>query len=241
MHPSSILLLAAATAATANLNHALVPAHLAAKRAIDARQTEFDDSDLPAPTEVSACLSTLTAVLKDVPTPPAAIVSFAVTQTETDPCSVSIPNSLTSAYSSYSSALQSWFSTKSDSLTNALKVCPGYEDLVSSYEAPTCATAGPSKGGSGGGKGGSDDTTTTVTTAASVPANTTKAGGAGATTTPAASSGSGSSGSGQQQQGGSNNNNSNNNTPAQGAASSLNGLTAATVLMAGVLGVAAVL
>ncbi|KAK4465881.1 hypothetical protein QBC42DRAFT_343610 [Cladorrhinum samala] len=214
---SSALILAAATAASAS--QGLVPGHLAARRALDARQTSGSDTD---PAQASACAYTLTKVLAAVPTPAQELVYAFLDSGEYNICSMSIPNNLTSAFSTWSVSLESWYSSASTKLMSSAKVCPEYEGALGEYAENMCTTAG-SKGGNGSG-----EKSTTV----SVPAKTTGSGSSTqATTTPDAGAGENteSSGSGQ------------NSNPAGSAASSLNGLTGAAVVLAGVLGVVAVL
>ncbi|KAK3985491.1 hypothetical protein QBC44DRAFT_335101 [Cladorrhinum sp. PSN332] len=185
-----------------------------------------------SPSQAKACFSTLTEVLKEVPTPPPAIMTFALTQTATDPCEVNIPKSLSSAYSSYASVLEKWYSTASDDLSSALKQCPGYETLTEGLDTPTCATAGPGKGGD------DDDAATTTSAGPGVPALTTGSGGDATTPpaiTPSAGAGAGAGADSQQQQGG------NNGNPVEGAASTVNGLSGVAVLMAAFMGAVGVL
>ncbi|KAK4222964.1 hypothetical protein QBC38DRAFT_65140 [Podospora fimiseda] len=226
MHPSTLLLLLTSTTITsANL----IPGHLAIKRAADSlqpRQTSSPDFDL----DLSACYSTLTEVLKSVPTPPPAILTFAITQTATDPCDVVIPKTLSSVYSSYGSVLAKWYATAGDSVTSALKQCPGYEELTQGLDVPLCTGGGP--GGIGGGNADAASTTTTTSVALAT--------GSGGEATPAPTPAAGG-GSSQQSQGGDNKDGDDKDKPAEGAASSIKGVAGVAGIVGAFIGVIAVL
>src|SRR5262249_55407496 len=100
--------------------------------------------EIPAATSVLAqiteCVlpsSLLTVIPTDVPTPPAAIESFL--ETITNPCGkISVPQSLSSAFNSYSSAVVSWDKANEHLFSSYLSAISSFEASVSTN--PVCAS-----------------------------------------------------------------------------------------------------
>jgi hypothetical protein len=110
--------------------------------------------------DMMACASAMQTAYKGMPTPPPALMSFYVTQTQTDPCSMTLPASLQSAYSSMQSAAASWFEANGDAVSSAMEKCPDMASLTNDIQLPTCTDAGNSGNTSGGSSSGeaNDDT-----------------------------------------------------------------------------------
>ncbi|KAJ9137768.1 hypothetical protein NKR19_g8101 [Coniochaeta hoffmannii] len=175
----TLLLALAATGATASYHNAIHPGALAAKRDLSARQTQTDDDPTATATDTASgddCLDGLMSIYSSLPTPPPEILSWEESATFTDPCSVSVPASLSSAFSSYEDEALSWYTQHSSEIFAALSQCPELSSIASGAaggDAPVCtadATAGPGGAGSGPTTDAEDTTTTT-------------SGGAAATTT----------------------------------------------------------
>lgn len=134
---SQTLLLAFTGMAAANLDP--LPAD-AVKHAIKPRQTDVDSA--------RACMSAIDAFVTDMPTPAAAFGDWAADQAdETDACKVSLPNSLTSAFSSYSRAASSWWAANSNAWTSALSDCPELATMTGNMgSVPTCDADGRNAG-----------------------------------------------------------------------------------------------
>lgn len=139
--------LAATAAATGSMN--LHPAHQAVKRAVEARQTDSSGA--------AACASSLMSIASDMPTPPAALMSFAATNTQTDPCSITLPPDVESAISSYGQEAQSWFSENEDDFSSVIEDCPDVASIYSSASAAIEAAALPTCAGGSGDNGSSDN------------------------------------------------------------------------------------
>jgi len=97
--------------------------------------TALDTSLLAQITECVPPTSLLAAIPTDIPTPPPALGSFLDV---TNPCSISVPQSLSSAFNSYYSAVVSWEKANGDHLSS-------YASAISSFEAsvntnPACAS-----------------------------------------------------------------------------------------------------
>ena len=156
MVASNLLLLAgaallsapAALAADNTFASALAPGHIAALQALSAGPLQtpgpnpLDDTarnidDDPA--QARECYTSLTSVIKTLPTPGPELESFVLKHADDDLCKLTVPNSLTSAFSSYESALVSWAKTGAAEITKALDACPGYETLTSQLDVPTCS------------------------------------------------------------------------------------------------------
>lgn len=174
----TLTLTALATFAHASANHIAHPAHV--NRDLVPRQTDALAG--------AACASDLLSIAASIPTPPAALLQgdFA---TVTDPCSYSVPSSIASDFSAYSSELLSWASVNEPKLSAVISKCPeiapqiaeASNSLLCSTDPPVLGSAVPtatptgSAGGSGAGTaaGGSGSTPTDT----KAPGNTSTAGG----------------------------------------------------------------
>lgn len=184
-----LLALAAATAVTASSYHqAIHPGALAAKRDLVARQSSTDDGTSAA----TSCLSGLMSIYSSLPTPPPEILSWEQTATFDDPCSITVPGSISAAFSSYESEALSWYTAHSSDLDAALSQCPQYSSVAggSGDSAPPVCTGGSGVGGSGAGATTTTDSAgqvSTTTTAKSSSGTGTSAGaGSGASSTTSA-------------------------------------------------------
>jgi hypothetical protein len=112
-------------------------ASAAAQAHIAARQTNNPSASLDVPGGLG-CATAALGLISSLPTPPPAIVSDAITNPQTNPCSFSAPSSLSSDYSRYSSELLSWASANEDELASVISECP----QISSYASmvPICST-----------------------------------------------------------------------------------------------------
>ncbi|KAF7550632.1 hypothetical protein G7Z17_g5574 [Cylindrodendrum hubeiense] len=104
-----------ASAASANMNFM---AHPNMKRELEARATATSGA------LSEECASALQEVYTDIPTPPAAIISDILSQTQTDPCKFTTPASLSKQYSSYSEEVVSWYDDHSDDIESIYSECP---------------------------------------------------------------------------------------------------------------------
>jgi uncharacterized membrane protein YgcG len=164
MHTSlTLLALSALAAAERGLLH---PAQLAAKRDIMARQTSMGTelpTELPTgiPSDSLTCLTALQSLYSTVPTPPPELVKYEESNPPTDPCTYSVPNSLTSQFTSYEMAVRSWYDQHSSEFISALSACPQFSSLTDAGPSvcTTPAVGGGGSGGSGGQGGGGAKTT----------------------------------------------------------------------------------
>lgn len=156
-----------ATAASANFM-----AHQEMKRELlQPRQTATEPSVGGISTE---CQTALLDIYSSLPSPPAEILSDAVQNPQTDPCSFSTPASLSKQYASYSSEVVSWYSQNQKEIGSVLSECP----VLSQYATmvPVCETGA----GSPKATAASDSTATGAKTSAGKPANTAAASGSSA-------------------------------------------------------------
>ncbi|KAK4152144.1 hypothetical protein C8A00DRAFT_35168 [Chaetomidium leptoderma] len=135
---SQTLILTLAGVATANM----AVDHMAMKRGIEERQTDEAGA--------SACVDAMQSLITSMPTVPAAVASFAATQTETNACSITVPNSLQSAYASYTNAASSWYTAHLGDFSSAFAKCPDYATFTDDFNTPSC-TDGSSSGNNGNG------------------------------------------------------------------------------------------
>lgn len=162
MQYSALLLLAAATAVTANLRAHPIPLP---KRAVEARQTD----DFPEPTDTSSsdpepsgCESSAYSLETSMPTAPPDLESYYASYTSTGSC-INVPSSLTSDYEDYTSSVDSWYSANSDDVSSFLDACTDYEvDLISDYCTENADDAS-STGGAGSALTTTDDSKSTAT------------------------------------------------------------------------------
>lgn len=120
-----------ATAASANFM-----AHQEMKREmLQPRQTATEGGVGGISTE---CQTALLDIYSSLPSPPAEILSDAVQNPQTDPCSFSTPASLSKQYASYSSEVVSWYSENQKEIGSVLSECP----VLSQYATmvPVCET-----------------------------------------------------------------------------------------------------
>ncbi|KAK3294540.1 uncharacterized protein B0H64DRAFT_433680 [Chaetomium fimeti] len=97
----------------------------------------------------SECLEAMQSVYKGMPTPAPALVSFYATQTQTDPCKMTLPPAVESAQSSLQSAASSWLAANGDGIASAAEKCPDLASLTGNIELPSC-TDGASSGNTSG-------------------------------------------------------------------------------------------
>ena len=142
-----------------------------------------------------SCTKALLSVLRSLPTPPAELASAVLGGQggvgagggHRDPCaSLTVPSTLSSEYSSYSTELSSWYEGHSQSVSSALSECPDLSEVAS--RLPVCATSylGAAQTGSGTGSttpASNTATATTTTTATATTSDTTRTDTAAATTT----------------------------------------------------------
>ena len=122
-----LLFAAAASVVTADDD---VMAYPQLKRAVlEPRQSIIPD--LPV-----SCTTDVLKILTSLPTPPARLLTATALS---DPCSATVPDSLTSDYSSYSSRLSSWYDGHSSEISSVFSDCPELRSLASSL--PVCATS----------------------------------------------------------------------------------------------------
>ncbi|KAL2126650.1 hypothetical protein VTI74DRAFT_471 [Chaetomium olivicolor] len=171
------------------------------------------------------------SVYSSMPTPPPAVQNFLMTNTQTDPCKLTMPPNVDSVYSSYLNAVSSWYNKNSDAWSSALSQCPaGYVTNTEVVEGHAC-TQGSGNSGNGGAK----------TTSAEQTKETGSSSGSGSGSSSGSGSGSGSGSSGSGSGSGSsnnNNNNNNNNNPGKNAGHRETGFIGAAVALAGFLGFA---
>jgi hypothetical protein len=125
-------LLAVLVGSVAARHGLLYPGALAVERDLEARQTN-----------AAACAEAEASIYQGLPTPPPAIVSYEATHTATDPCSVTVPASLSSDFSSYESAVASWFAAHSSQIESVMSQCP-------QFSTPATAGSGCSTSAAGG-------------------------------------------------------------------------------------------
>ncbi|KAH8761459.1 hypothetical protein F5882DRAFT_384090 [Hyaloscypha sp. PMI_1271] len=87
-------------------------------------------------------LDGLATVLTELPTPTGDLYSYLTAATTlTDPCHLSVPSSIGPAFSTYESAVISFYSAHKSQLNSAVSACPNLTILV---ENPVCSTAASS-------------------------------------------------------------------------------------------------
>ncbi|KAJ4292880.1 hypothetical protein N0V88_005540 [Collariella sp. IMI 366227] len=204
MLSQSLLLALAGTAAA---YYELVPGGLAMKRDLMPRETDTPSDE---------CLEAVQAVITLMPTSPTELNEFYATMSDggdADPCKITYPPPVESAFSSYMSEISSWWGENSDEFSAALSKCP--EGQSTEYDLQAVLTCDGSENGAGGAGAA-------TTTSADKPAET-----GGSTGGTDSGSGSGND---------NNNNNNNNNGGDKNAAHRETGFMGAAVALAGVLG-----
>lgn len=186
--------------------------HLEIKRAIEARQTSRgggdDDDDSAGPSftgsiPVTACVADAISLMSSFPTPPPALADEITRVTVTDVCAYTPPASLAAPYSSYDSAVRSWYSVNRDRVSS-LKNCPGFDTIPDRLDDldDICSTtpaggnsASPTTGGANvqttGLGGGAESGTGSGTGAGSASTRSTGGSGAGALATSSSSTAAG--------------------------------------------------
>jgi len=88
-------------------------------------------------------LSGLSTVLTGLPTPTGDLYSYLKTAatTLTDPCHLTVPSAIAPAFSTYESAVISFYSAHKSQLNSAVSACPKLTSLVAN---PVCSTAASS-------------------------------------------------------------------------------------------------
>lgn len=221
MLSQTLLIALAGTAA------AMAPRPDIVKRALEARQT--DEAGM------SACLDAMQSLITAMPTPPPAV------DITGDPCTFTVPKSLESAYSSYQSAITSWYTAHSSQWSSALAQCPDSDAFTSDLDSASSCTAVNNSGNSGS---NGDSGSKTTDSSDSQETGSSSGSGSGASSrsssgaSPTATGGSNSSGSGSGSSSGSGNGNGN---AGKNAAHRDTGLAGAAVAIAGVLGAVALL
>ncbi|POR32372.1 Uncharacterized protein TPAR_07425 [Tolypocladium paradoxum] len=149
---SKLVLLALAASVSANVNY------MAAMPVV-----RDEHNLLPRQTLDTKCISAALQIASSIPTPPPAIVSELLQNPQTDPCSFSVPASLSKEFASYSSELQS-FASKNKDLLSACTDLSQYNTITdcgkaATKSAATTATTSASRSGSGSGSGGGSTAT----------------------------------------------------------------------------------
>jgi hypothetical protein len=88
----------------------------------------------------SSVLQGLATLITGLPTPTGALATYLATAatTLTNPCSLSIPSSIATAFVAYESSVISFYSAHISQINSALAVCPSLTNLVAN---PICSTA----------------------------------------------------------------------------------------------------
>jgi len=176
----------AAVAVTVSAEILPLPGHLALKRELLARQTGPSPQMTAVPTATmgddgdAQCMNALLSIYSELPTPPADLMSYEMTATDTDHCSPSVPDSMTSDFSSYSSVIMSFYTQHSADISSALSACPQYSSYTSGF--PVCTGSGSGTSASATAKSGTNGTaagTASGTGRLSTPTATHSAGAAG--------------------------------------------------------------
>lgn len=154
MRTTTLALLALASSASALDYGQLLDRANAVNRDLVARQTTVATA--------SRCADEWLSLVSSLPSPPPEVISFEKTATETNPCSFTVPSSLSAAFASYENVASSWYSAHASVLTSFFSHCPAY-----STDINYCSTSTSSAG-----SGSSPGTTATTTSASSGPATT---------------------------------------------------------------------
>lgn len=165
MHFSAVLPVLAAVVAAEQAIH---PGHLAVKRELVARQTATPTAGAGGDGADAECLSALMGLYSTIPTPPPEVLSFAgdAATATGDLCTLSIPETIKPAYSSYEAEVVSWLKDNEKGISSALDECPQYSAMAESAlnsAAGACSTApagGAGGAGSGSGSGSGNATQT---------------------------------------------------------------------------------
>lgn len=85
-----------------------------------------------------SCTSALLGIYSSIPTPPARLVT-AIGADNGNPCSATVPSSLSSEFSDYQNSVGSWYSSSSNDVSSALSNCPELSRLATLL--PVCVTS----------------------------------------------------------------------------------------------------
>ncbi|PSR80966.1 hypothetical protein BD289DRAFT_455019 [Coniella lustricola] len=137
MHSSSILMATFAAAVSANMQRMVVTIpKLVAERGVWARQTDSASGTASVDPVCESASETLASLVEDLPTPPAALESWAeasatataaASSGDDDDCNISVPASLSSEYSAYSTSVLEWYSSWSSEIEAVVAECTEFE------------------------------------------------------------------------------------------------------------------
>ncbi|KAI6359176.1 hypothetical protein MCOR25_007146 [Pyricularia grisea] len=173
MHSNTVLFMIAAATGVMSAELNLFPGHAVVRREVAARET----TTASLPTSNDPCLASLVSISKGLPTPGADLLSALASNTETNPCSITVPASVSDKFNSYTSTIRSWYSSNSAAINSVLSQCPKLSSLAG--QLPVCT-----------GKDSSSKAAST-TTMASSGAATTRANDGGSASATAATAGAG--------------------------------------------------
>ena len=143
MQAKALLLATLAAAATAQQANVLPEAQVA-KRTIEAI--------VARETDAMACATAAASIYVTLPTPPPEVLSYEMSNPQTDPCSYSVPATLSAPFSSYTEAVKSWYSGHSAEVNSVLKAC-SITNVAG--QVPVCTNSAAGKPTVAGGAGGS--------------------------------------------------------------------------------------
>lgn len=130
-------LVIAALAASASAASLVVPGHIAIK--YENHNVARATGTATAGLSDAACETEVMSVAAGLPTAAPAFESYALTQTQTDACAITVPASLSAEYSSYVTALESWYTASgSSAIYSVLSQCPQYAAYTDSLSV--CST-----------------------------------------------------------------------------------------------------
>lgn len=130
-------LVIAALATSASAASLVVPGHIAIK--YENHNVARATGTATAGLSDAACETEVMSVAAGLPTAAPAFESYALTQTQTDACAVTVPASLSAEYSSYLTALESWYTASgSSAIYSVLSQCPQYAAYTDSLSV--CST-----------------------------------------------------------------------------------------------------
>ncbi|TLD26757.1 hypothetical protein PspLS_04918 [Pyricularia sp. CBS 133598] len=174
MHSNTVLFMIAAVTGVMSAELNLFPGHAVVRREVSARETA--SPSLPGTND--PCLGSLMSISKSLPTPGADLVSALASNTETNPCSITVAASVSDKFNAYTSTVRSWYSSNSAAINSVLSQCPKLSSLAG--QLPVCT-----------GKDGSSSAAPTTTKASSGSATTGRADNGGSGGASAATAGAG--------------------------------------------------
>jgi len=146
MHSRSLIL--AGLISTAAAVTRVAPAQIAARHELQARQTDSSDwiDEIPGLDDLNnagECVEAMAAIASSMPTPPPELYSWAVTQTETNPCKVTnYPAEIEEAFEDYASTMTSWWSAYSKEHSDAMSKCPQIASIYDESQNYICTKDG---------------------------------------------------------------------------------------------------